>query len=83
MATQQRAVAQPGDAKAPASDDQEMLDAMAEVMARQATVSHAEATLAGADRRQLLLPVSDNYFCRFQPCPSSRPIALITATTLG
>src|SRR5580692_1099112 len=35
------------------------------------------------ERRQLLLPVSDNYFCRFRPRPSSRPTALIFTTHLG
>jgi hypothetical protein len=36
-----------------------------------------------ADRRQLLLPVSDNYFCRSQPRPSAHLTAAASRTTLG
>ena len=34
------------------------------------------------DRRQLLLPVSDNYFCRSRPRPSAYPTPP-SSTTLG
>jgi hypothetical protein len=36
-----------------------------------------------AERRQLLLPVNDNYFCRSRPRPSSRPSAPIFTTAFG
>ncbi len=36
-----------------------------------------------SERRQLLLPVNDNYFCRFRPRPSPRPTAPIFTTNLG
>jgi hypothetical protein len=34
------------------------------------------------DRRQLLLPVNDNYFCRFRPRPSARSAARFSAPSV-
>jgi hypothetical protein len=35
-----------------------------------------------AEQRQLLLPVSDNYFCRFRPRPSARSTARFSAPSV-
>ena len=49
----------------------------------QACIEDVRCDPARGDRRQLLLPVNDNYFCRFRPRPSARPTAPIFTTTLG
>jgi hypothetical protein len=46
-------------------------------------LSRASWDAASPDRRQLLLPVSDNYFCRSQPLPSAYPTAPVCTTALG
>jgi hypothetical protein len=43
---------------------------------------HAAASRANPEQRQLLLPVSDNYFCRFRPRPSARSTARFSAPSV-